>query len=446
MHRDLYLGITSPTTTNHAVSDFVDWLAKNLGNASLFTHEYTDRRSGTPWKCQGLQDACTHYHWRHKGALGVPSGTDLTSNDAALNALRSALRNSINPANDQAAFSAAADVMKWGGVQAGNIRWLSININNLAQTLTSTAAALTRSNLAEPILMSKDLRFNAGMTKVYSLLVKDFIIYDSRVAAALGWIVVKYCQEKKLSSVPRELAFPWAPSKEGPHAKSPKNRDPGQSNFCFPRLIAGAHHAEWNLKASWILAEVLVRAPASAFAGPCAVSALRRLEAALFMIGYDLPRNGNNAPAIMTAPPSPHDGWTECYTAAKGKQFHYLIDESAIRRHGGSHYPIEIINKMLNILREVLGNTPFPLANSATKVRAGESAFGIGTAYYEATDKKGNPPDASALAAVLQDIGALLFTPGRPDAWSINTEEFPLTGMIDVTALIKREIELREIL
>ncbi|MHA6195373.1 hypothetical protein ACX3YG_13485 [Pseudomonas wadenswilerensis] len=440
MHRDQYLGTTPSTTTSPVVGDFVDWLAKNLGNTSLFAHEYTDRRSGNRWKCQGLQDACARYQWRHKGAPGVAPGADLASNGEALDALGAALRSSLDPANDQAAFSAAADVMTWGGVQAGNIRWLSVNMKNLARTLASTAAALTRGDLAAQILVSNDLRFNAGMTKVYSLLVKDFIIYDSRVAAALGWIVVKYCKEKQLSGVPAELAFPWAPSKEGPRAKSPKNRNPGQAGFSFPRLIAGAHHAEWNLKASWILAAALERAAGSGFSVYSAVPALRQLEAALFMIGYDLPRDGSDVEAVL----APDDSWTECYTAARGNKFHYRIDDDAIRLHGGRRYPIDVINKMLNILWEVSGSTPFPLANSATKVRAGESASGIGTAYYEATGKKGNPPDASALAAVLQDIGALRCTPGRRAAWSINTEAFPREGMIDVTALITREIELLE--
>ena len=58
MHRDQYLGTTSSATMNHVVGDFVDWLARNLNNTSLFTHEYTDRRNDTLWKCQGLQDAC----------------------------------------------------------------------------------------------------------------------------------------------------------------------------------------------------------------------------------------------------------------------------------------------------------------------------------------------------------------------------------------------------
>ena len=48
MHRDQYLGTTSSATMNHVVGDFVDWLARNLNNTSLFTHEYTDRRNDTP--------------------------------------------------------------------------------------------------------------------------------------------------------------------------------------------------------------------------------------------------------------------------------------------------------------------------------------------------------------------------------------------------------------
>lgn len=60
--------------------------------------------------------------------------------------------------------------------------------------LVSTTAALNSASLINPILQRTGLRFNAGMTKVYSLLADSLIIYDSRVAAALGWIVVKYCQ------------------------------------------------------------------------------------------------------------------------------------------------------------------------------------------------------------------------------------------------------------
>ena len=36
-------------------------------------------------------------------------------------------------------------------------------------------------------------RCNAGITKVYTRVLKNFIIYDSRVAVALGWLVATFC-------------------------------------------------------------------------------------------------------------------------------------------------------------------------------------------------------------------------------------------------------------
>lgn len=293
MHRTQYLGTHTLHTTPHVVRDFVNWLGANLSNQRLFAHRYIDRRTQHPWQFNGLEDACRQYRWKHKGLIGVPAGDDLPSNHAALNALRMALQHSLKldaPASDQAACAAASAVMVWGGVQAKNVSWLQANIRGLAPMLVSTTTALNSASLINPILQRAGLRFNAGMTKVYALLADDLIIYDSRVAAALGWIVVKYCQAHRLTSVPSELAFPWAPAKEARTAASPKNRNPAQHGLLFPRLSAGPRYAEWNLKASWVLQAALAQDTTSQFAQPSTISALRRLEAALFMIGYDLPQ------------------------------------------------------------------------------------------------------------------------------------------------------------
>lgn len=285
MYHSQYLGTDTPSTVPHAVRDFIDWLAQNLSSKTLFEHHYVDRRSGRKWQFNGLEDACAQYQWKHQGVLGVPPGDTLSTNASALNALRDALQRSLAYADDAAACAAACAVMKWGGVQAGNSLWLQTNTNGLAELLSSTAAALNSGNLDR---QDENLRFNAGMTKIYSLLARDFIIYDSRVAAALGWIAVKYCQENGLTRVPEGLAFPWAPSKEALKAAAPKNRNPSHYGLSFPRLSSGRFHAQWNLHASWILGEVLRRDKTSQFAQPSQIPALRRLEAALFMIGYDL--------------------------------------------------------------------------------------------------------------------------------------------------------------
>lgn len=427
------------------VDDFIDWLAANL-DQPLFAHAYVDRRHG-PRTFTGLPDALSQYFWKHNGALGAPGGTCLTSSNAVLNALRQALNTGMKNSNDAATLSASIEVMAWGGVRAGNARWLTINTAKLVSILSSTTAALASQNLAHGLLATRgQMRFNAGMTKVYSLLVDDFIIYDSRVAAALDWIIVKYCQARQLPAVPAELAFPWAPAKEAANAKAPKNRDPRQHNYYFPRLAAGEPHAVWNLKASGILAEVLRRAPFSAFNTASTIPALRRLEAALFMIGYDLPHGRSSEVAVSPREIDDEEDWTECFTAARGRMFHYRIQTDGIYLQDGRVYPAEVINSMLNILRSQFKSGHFPLANSATDVRSGNSKPGVGSAYFQATADKGNPPDSSALVAVLHDLGALNHTAGRRDPWSINDSEFAHQSKVDVSVLFTRQLELNDAL
>lgn len=112
------------------------------------------------------------------------------------------------------------------------------------------------------MLREKTLRFNSGMTKVYSLLCDNFVIYDSRVAAALGWAIVKYCQLHGLATVPELLCFPWAAAKEGLGADRKRLM---QAVLDHPNARESHFHT--------------VEAPNNP---------LRALEAAFFMIGYDL--------------------------------------------------------------------------------------------------------------------------------------------------------------
>ena len=284
MNRQTYL------TLPH-VSQFTDWLAVELDSESQFTHEYVDRRTGVQWSCNSLFDAFAHYHWNHPGnsRLAFNPGNCSTSNGSALAALRKDLGN-LN-GNDSRALDAALDVMSWGGVTAGNAAWLKANKIGLANLLESVQAAMDAGDEHAPALRSKHLRFNSGMTKVYSLLCKDFVIYDSRVAAALGWLIVKFCQSQGLSNVPQALCFPWAAAKEAPNAAAPKQRNPGVGSLQFKGLRSGAHHALWNLRTNWVLSAVLAHpaakdSPFHSVAAPH--NPLRALEAALFMIGYDL--------------------------------------------------------------------------------------------------------------------------------------------------------------
>ncbi len=274
---------------NAHVQQFIGWLSAQLGT-SMFSHRYYDRRSGKHWACESLYDAFRQYRWGHPGnsRLGYPQGDSSASNGLVLSALRLALRAETNQDADM--LQVALEVMEWGGVTAGNAAWLRANQAGLMLLLITTRDALNNGDLTSAVLREKTLRFNSGMTKVYSLLCDNFVIYDSRVAAALGWAIVKYCQLHGLATVPELLCFPWAAAKEGLGADR-KRRDPSCGSLKFKRLRPGSHHAQWNCKASWLMQAVLdhPNARESHFHTVEAPNnPLRALEAAFFMIGYDL--------------------------------------------------------------------------------------------------------------------------------------------------------------
>lgn len=273
------------------VADFIEWLAGELDSRTLFQHQYLNRRSGKHWQCDSLFGAYQAYAWNHPGnaRLGFNPGVSAASNARALEALRQDLL--VAGGDDDRVLQAALDVMAWGGVTAGNAEWLRTHRTGLAHMIQEVREALIAGDPDAPVLRSRSLRFNSGMTKIYSLICPDFIIYDSRVAAALGMIVVRYCEAKGLEEVPEALRFPWAAAKEDERARLPKRRNPSSGTLRFKRLRSGRHHALWNLRASWVLSRVLAHplaadSPFQALVAP--EQPLRALEQALFMIGYDL--------------------------------------------------------------------------------------------------------------------------------------------------------------
>ena len=166
--------------------------------------------------------------------------------------------------------------MAWGGVKHGNNNWIGNNENNICHIVNSVNGAITLGD--DSVAPVPPLRFNSGMTKLYSLLNPNFIIYDSRVAAALAWLV--YCWSP---IVPRELAFRCMLARKTIQQKI-RNPDPNQ--FCG--INNNPHeHFKWNIRANWILEEALtksvVKYPKLRFLN------LREVEASLFMLGADLP-------------------------------------------------------------------------------------------------------------------------------------------------------------
>ena len=449
------------------VKRFVVWMSEHL-DRETFAHAYRNRKSGMKWECRSLYDAYVQYAWPHDAIdrLGVGEGNTFASNAKALAALRSDLLAALDSTrSDRDAVTAAIDVMIWGGVRRGNVNWLLRNEAGLVKLINDTRLAFEARDTTHATLTSPDLRFNAGMTKVYSLVCSDFIIYDSRVAAALGWAVVKYCRSRGISRVPDGLRFPWAPGYEVANARAPKQRNPRDGDLTFPRLQSGPMHAEWNMRTNWILTDVL--AQEDSHLGDFSLIAdegtrLRALESALFMIGYDL--NPASAGEVIFPdddsfgdPPiddevavsdEPRDGWVPCKTLGRATPFRYRIDAASIETTADDgvqvlEYSDEIVNKTLTLLvtAEEYREKPFGLHNSATETADLNGRWGVGKAYRQAQNDNGNAPDTSRLVAILEEVGVLKRAQKRPHlAWRIDAEVKVENGRVDVRPLLDRHL------
>lgn len=257
---------------DNTVNDFVRWLSTKLD--ADFIHSYTDRRTKITWKCNSIYNAYEEYRW---------NGKDFSENAKELNKLSSDLKNGIVNEDTEMCRSAYVGILEWGSVLHGNKEKIEEK-ESLVQYLKDAKQKLTTGSI-ERRDYYKGVYMNSGFTKIYSLYIDDVIIYDSRMGAALDFLVRCYCEEKKLGEVPGLLRFAYGNSKGGK-----VNRNPSNGNYTFPLLRNAGYydnHIENNLKANWLLGEVL--SFSSKFSELPKGQQLRALEAALFMIGYEIP-------------------------------------------------------------------------------------------------------------------------------------------------------------
>ncbi|WP_374422715.1 hypothetical protein [Chromobacterium sp.] len=211
--------------------------------------------------------------------------------------IRAAIEGEYTADGHAFALEACHEVMKWGfgertRAYRANMDWAAAMGSELVPVLRLGRESLTgecpkvevfgRSSDGEP----KKPRMNAGWTKYYALALPDFIIYDGRVGAALGFLVRRYLESveplHQSLILPESLSFLWA-SGQGTNL-----RNPSSHHYKFPRLLhtddGMRGWARVNLQANWVLAAARHLAQTDWLSG---ADGLRKLEAALFMLGYD---------------------------------------------------------------------------------------------------------------------------------------------------------------
>ncbi|MBP3517006.1 MAG: hypothetical protein J6K31_01070 [Parabacteroides sp.] len=254
------------------VDQFVDWLLDKIDNK--FEHGYVNRKTNQPWCCLNVYDAYEKYEWPFSVGQGEKKGRTFEESEHLLKQLSGNLKDSLLREDNDLCRYTCLKVLEWGGVLRGNrekIEMLSEE-DGLVRYLKAVPDKL-KQNEYEGVYM------NSGFTKIYSLYIENFVIYDSRVGAALGYLVRKFCQESG-NDIPDALRFAYG------KGRGNRNRNPDPVRNRFP-LLSNRNHVENNLKANRLLQKVLSRP--SKFTKLRPDNALRALEAALFMIGYQLP-------------------------------------------------------------------------------------------------------------------------------------------------------------
>lgn len=274
VNRDQYL-------SDRSVKGFIEWMKPMLCSQGSFRHSYCVPGKGVV-TFSSIYDAFTQYEW---------GNADFNQTSKMLDCFAARL-NAAADTNNPAAFrSTCEDILRWGGVLPRNQRRLEALGPGIVMAFKRAAAQLDPEsadcrhlgNLQVPVARGQRPAYlmNAGFTKIYSLMIPGFPMYDGRVGAALGLLSRSFCEASKppLRSVPANLAFPRGQGQS-------RIRDASRGTLRYVSFNGRPLlQAEWNLKAAWLLGELCQH---GCFGQLRKNQRLRALEAALFMIGYDV--------------------------------------------------------------------------------------------------------------------------------------------------------------
>jgi hypothetical protein len=275
--------------TKPAVRFFTEYMSKILTGEIAINHSYKISRgakfSDELVHLKVLEDGYKTYLW---------SGYSFDETAKKLEEIRFEFNlNAIDASAEQIIYLNAIDkCLVWGlgrgGPYKDNICWAKQRMTQLPERI-KLGVRLLDSDSPDLSPFADEVRMNAGYTKVFSLLCKNSIIYDGRVGAALGYLVSLFLSgidEDLRDEYFLELSFPYGRGR----GKNARNRNPSTPQWTFPALGQDSlEHAKWNLKASWIIRSAIESASRNGSLWVSAGDGLRRVEAALFMVGYQVP-------------------------------------------------------------------------------------------------------------------------------------------------------------
>lgn len=257
-----------------SVRSFLGWVEPLLSGDRPFAHAWISLRHGA-FRCDTLFNAYERYRWSFRvhipGDAVQTVGSTFAESFVVLDRLSGILRGATEAVDTGRFVAGALAVLEWGGVTSQNAAWLSARTPDEVREIIEVAKRLDPST-ADDSRFGHIPRLNSGFTKIYSLMLDDFPIYDSRVAAALALLIRRYCAETRQAAVPLLLQF-----------RLPPSRGSGRSLAGFPAVLRTDQFAVSNIRAAWLMNEM---SRWGRFGELPPANRMRALEAALFMVGF----------------------------------------------------------------------------------------------------------------------------------------------------------------
>ncbi len=295
---------------------FIEFLSKVIAGRIEIKHSYLEEA----FSFRVLEDAFDAYVFPFKSTSAKKYKQDplkwrlanqeklFPANKLKLDTIKSELEEAFNSETPEfdSFFTSIKRALYWGatgeievpeftkrqGTYAENVKWLESNYpdkSKLYADFKSAVKALESNNFEKDQFgKNASFRMNAGFTKVYALLASNFIIYDGRVGAALGYLVALFLEHSG-DDLTNDLQFHWGKSESKERYRDPSIIDKG---WIFPKLNNNSegNWAESNVKANWLLSSAIEMLPSSfIFGGYKKENMLHAVEASLFMLGYDFP-------------------------------------------------------------------------------------------------------------------------------------------------------------
>ena len=267
MKRDEYLA-------DEHVRGFTRWAAQLVTGELGLTHRWKSGR-GTDFACTTLYGALEQYRWPDDR-----KAMDYRATARHLRRFRLDFEDigAIDSPVKQTEFVNHAEaIFKWGGIRKrGKLNeWRSMPPDRL-QALVEDARTRLNPRTADADDLGGFRYMGLGFSKVYSVLIDGFPMYDSRVACALNCLVGIYCRREEVGPKPALLRLRMPPRQEPKRVRYHRCDRPRMNND-------GAAYARDNLRAAWLLGE-MVREPGEF--EQVGFEPVDALQHALFMVGY----------------------------------------------------------------------------------------------------------------------------------------------------------------